>query len=163
MSYRNVYFSLLLLVACSFVSSLARAYASCEDGSDGRCPQGQRCESSGRTGKGACVPEPPPMIGSVVENRIASDGLGHGNSSHAPSQGPDCYANSDCRTGYNCEKGDLDPTSSGYSTYPGIRLRTPPACRADTDCLSDEYCERRHINNAMGGVCLVRPPVAANH
>ena len=53
--------------------------------------------------------------------QIASDGPEH--SSHGPYQGADCLSSSDCRTGYNCEKGNLDRNSRAYSTQPGICLR----------------------------------------
>ena len=156
MSYRNVHFALILLVACSLGASAARAFDDC---SDGGCPSGQRCVGDGKSPILKCVPEPPRIIGSVGESKIAHFGPGH--SSHGPHQGPDCYADSDCRIGYTCGKGDLDPNSPGYATLPGNCGRTEPACRQDADCLSDEFCDRGPlIDNPTHGICQVRPTAA---
>jgi hypothetical protein len=121
-----------------------------------------------------CVPEPKPYcFGYTWTNPGDLRGLpacpgfggdmprdGGGNSSGAPE--PVCYADSDCRIGYKCEKGDPSDPNNRLSTTPGDCGRTPAACRVDTECLSDEFCEHRLVNNPKGGVCLPRPVASSN-
>jgi hypothetical protein len=153
LSYESDNFSLIILVTIVLLGGSAiAAYADCVDTG---CPQGQRCEVDGRTGVGACIVKLRRVVGSAVTpNFMPNDGPGV--SSHAPPQGPDCYANSDCRIGYTCEKGLDDPNIPGASNLPGNCLRTPPACRVDAECLKDEIC-KRGVNNATGGECYPRP------
>ena len=79
---------------------------------------------------------------------------------NAPPQQPNCYQDSDCRTGYTCNKGAaVDPNSPEFASFHGDCGRAEQtACRTDQDCLSDEYCQHsKLINNATGAVCFERP------
>jgi hypothetical protein len=163
-----VYFSFFLFLTCFLSLSNRLAYADC---SEGGCPQGQTCVGMGTF---KCVLDPKPWcVGYAWTNPGDLRGLpacpgmgkdmprdGGGISSEAPE--PACYADSDCRRGYKCEKGDPSDPKSRRLTTPGDCLRTPPACRVDTECLSDEFCEHRLVNNEKGGVCLPRPLATSN-
>jgi hypothetical protein len=164
--FRTLFFLTCLL-------SLSRlAYADC---SLGGCPQGQTCVGMGTF---KCVPNRKPycisydwgdnpgdLSGLPACPGFGGQGIpneGPGHSSHAPHEGPDCYADSDCRIGYKCGKGSPDDPNARLSTTPGFCGRTVPACRVDTECLSDEYCEHRLVNNPKGGICNPRSVAAGN-
>jgi hypothetical protein len=155
-SHKPVHSPLLLLcIAVLLAGSSHRAYADC---SQGGCPKGQRCVGDGKSPILKCVPEP--RLSIITPNGpMASDPVVDVN---APPQQPNCYKDSDCRAGYTCNKGGLEPNSPEYASLHGDCGRVPPACRTDQDCLSDEYCEHSElINNATGAVCSERP-VAKN-
>ena len=148
-SHKPVHSSLLLLsIAVLLAGSSHRAYADCAQGG---CPKGQRCVGDGKSPTLHCIPEPPPTIGGI-DSPMPSDPV----VVNAPSQQADCYKDSDCRQGYTCNKGGLDPNSPEYANFHGLCLRTPPNCRTDADCLADEVCTRG-ANNPMGGSCSPRP------
>ena len=152
MRYKNVYLSSLFFCSAVLLIGLSTsAYADC---SQGGCPNGQRCVGDGKSPILKCVQNPPPLIwGSLCQRRLVVPAT-----PQASSQQPNCYKDSDCRTGYTCNKGGLDPNSPEYASFHGDCGRVPPACRTDEDCLSDEYCQRdRLINNSTGGVCNPRP------
>jgi hypothetical protein len=154
MRHKSMYLSsLFFCLTALLIGSSTSVHADC---SQGGCPQGQRCVGDGKSPVLKCVPEPRLTI--IAPNwPMASDPVVAPN---APSQQANCYQDSDCRLGYICGKGDLDPDSPGYSSFHGLCLRTPPNCRRDTDCLTDEFCSLG-ANNSMGGTCKPRP-VAKN-
>jgi hypothetical protein len=152
MRRKSMYLSLLLFSSVALLIGLSTpTYADC---SQGGCPKGQRCVGDGKSPILKCVPEPPPLIWGFSLPMPSDPPV----VTNAPSQQPNCYKDSDCRAGYTCNKGGLDPNSPEYVSFHGDCGRVPPACRTDQDCLSDEYCDHdKLINNATGGVCLVRP------
>jgi hypothetical protein len=149
MRYKSMYLSLILVSSIALSIGLSTpTYADC---SQGGCPIGQRCVGDGKSPILKCVPEPRLTI--ITPNLpMASDPV----VVNAPSQQADCYKDSDCRQGYTCNKGGLDPNSPEYANFHGLCLRTPPNCRTDADCLADEVCTRG-ANNPMGGSCSPRP------
>jgi hypothetical protein len=154
MRYRSMYLSSLFF--CSAVLLIGLSTSVHADCSQGGCPEGQRCVGDGKSPIFKCVPEPPPLIWGFSLPMASDPGVRN----NAPSQQANCYQDSDCRLGYTCGKGDLDPNSPEYSSFHGLCLRTPPNCRKDTDCLTDEVCTRG-ANNPLGGSCSPRP-VAKN-
>ena len=154
MRYKSMYLSLLLFSSITLLIGLSTfVHADC---SQGGCPKGQRCVGDGKSPILKCVPEPPPLIWGFSLPMPSDPPV----LTNAPPQQPNCYKDSECRLGYICGKGDLDPNSPGYSSFHGLCLRTPPNCRTDTDCLTDEVCTRG-ANNPLGGSCSPRP-VAKN-
>jgi hypothetical protein len=150
MRYKSLYLSLLFFCSTALLIGLSTTvHADC---SQGGCPKGQRCVGDGRSPILKCVPEP--RVSIITSNSpMPSDPVVDVN---APPQQPNCYKDSDCRTGYTCNKGGLDPNSPEYASFHGDCLRTPPDCRTDADCLTDEFCSLG-ANNSMGGTCKPRP------
>ena len=158
MRYRSMYLSSLFF--CSAVLLIGLSTSVHADCSQGGCPEGHRCVGDRKSPILKCVPEPPPLIwGFSRPAQVCCPG----NSTNEPSQQPNCYKDSDCRAGYTCNKGGLDPNSPEYANFHGDCGRAEQtACRTDQDCLSDEYCQHSElINNATGAVCFERP-VAKN-
>jgi hypothetical protein len=153
MRYKSMYLSSLFFCSTVLLIGLSTSvYADC---SQGGCPKGQRCVGDGKSPILKCIPEPRLTI--ITPNSpMASDPV----VVNAPPQQPNCYKDSDCRTGYTCNKGGLDPSGPEYASFHGDCLRTPPNCRSDADCLTDEFCSLG-ANNSMGGTCKPRP-VAKN-
>src|SRR5258708_483437 len=150
MRYKSMYLPLLFFCSTALLIGLSTSvHADC---SQGGCPQGQRCVGDGKSPVPHCVTEPPPIIGGIDSPRPSDPVV----APNAPSQQADCYQDSDCRLGYTCGKGDLDPNSPEYSSFHGLCLRTPPNCRIDTDCLTYEACTRG-ANNLLAGSCSPRP------
>jgi len=157
MRYKSM--SLSSLFFCSAVLLFGLSATVHADCSQGGCPKGQRCVGDGKSPILKCVPEPPPLIWGFSLPMASDPGF----PTNAPSQQANCYQDSDCRAGYICNKGGLDPNSPEYAGFHGDCGRAEQtACRTDQDCLSDEYCQHSNlINNATGGVCFNRP-VAKN-
>jgi hypothetical protein len=153
MRYKSMYLSSLFF--CSTVLLFGLGTTVHADCSQGGCPKGQRCVGDGKSPILKCVPEPPPLIWGFSLPMPSDPPV----VTNAPSQQPNCYKDSDCRTGYKCGKGDLDPNSPEYANFHGDCGRAEQtACRTDQDCLSDEYCQHsKLINNATGAVCFERP------
>jgi hypothetical protein len=110
--HKAAHLSSVFLCLAVLAGSSVLADADC---SQGGCPNGQRCVGDGKSPILHCIPEPPAVVGGFnvpMAPHVVPDG---------PSQPiPSCHADSDCRKGYQCDKGDLDPKTAEYSAAQGI-------------------------------------------